>query len=68
MFGIFDCEGNQVGNLQGYKTIRAADAIARRRKGKAHQQIWATFDSNQERLDATGYPKSGRLIYQIKPL
>ena len=68
MFGIFDCNGNQVGNLTGYKTIRAADSIAHRRTGKAYKQIWQAFEAKQANLDVTGYPKSGRLIYKINPI
>ena len=65
MFGIFDCNGIQVGNPKGYKTVRIARSIATRRTGKAYKQIWQAFEAKQATLDATGYPKSGRLIYKI---
>lgn len=66
MYFIFDCKGNIVGNPKGYATYKGAARQAEMRTSKAHKQIWAAFYAEQSNLDRFGYPKTSRLIHEIK--
>lgn len=63
---IRNCKGNIVGNLKGYPTYKGAERQAEMHTAKAHKAIWSAFYENEANLDALGYPKSDRLIYEIK--
>lgn len=43
-FYIFDCNGDIVGNPNGYKTMRAALSQQNRPGSAAYKAIWAAFD------------------------
>lgn len=63
---IRDCNGNIVGNPEGYRTHRGASQQAESKHSRTHRQIWGEFHKAQENLDAQGHPKQDRLVYSIK--
>lgn len=63
---IYDCNGVVVGNVKGYPTYRGAERQAEQGTAKAHKAIWEAFYAKEGSLDAHGYPKQDRLIYEIK--
>lgn len=68
MFFIFDCNGQIVGNPNGYKTMAAAQGQYTRRKSAAYRGIWGAYDARTEWYEKSHCPMyfRRRNIMEIK--
>ena len=58
MFHIFDCNGKQVGNPNGYARHSDAIRVMNNKRTKAYNQVWNTFYSRKD--------KQNTLIWEVK--
>lgn len=56
MVFIYDCNGQRVGNPNGYKTMGAANGQYNRRKSKVRAAINAAYDARWEWYELTQCP------------
>lgn len=61
MFYIRNCNGDIVGNPNGYRTHKGAQRQAEMRTSKAYAQIWHDFYASE----TSENKKENRLIYSI---
>lgn len=47
MFYIRDCNDKIIGNPNGYRTMRGAQAQANNHRSPVYRAIWAAFDAQQ---------------------
>ncbi len=68
MFFIHDCNDKIVGNPQGYRTMRGAQAQYENHRTKVHKAIWAAVDARKAAEEAANTPleKRGARICSIR--